>query len=666
VQQHDPGQDLNLGGRFQIHPDKPLPKHDTLCATAYEASDRRMPHRRMMAMLCKPGLVPRLDIIPQLSRLNRLPVINPIDAGSVGWPETGGRRFVVLFDRANGEPLQYNLDQEFTPLREDQVFHHVIKQVLPALKELSGRGIKHRAIRVSNLYFTDSTRQSAVLGECVSGPPGMCQPVLYEPIDSGMSDPAGRGQGTQGDDLYAFGVLIAVLLTGRNPAKGMNDTELIESKINHGSYATLVGDLRLSLRMIEPLRGLLCDIPKERWTVEELELWAGGRQLSPKQPMLPIKANRTIQFKGQDYLTRASLSLAMRQDMKQAAQLIACGEVSNWLRRSYGDEESADAVDKLIQNSGGSNGESLMAANALIVLDSTHPLHYRDIAARIEGLTTMLAVNYDDAAFREEFTEMIRAKLPQIFLQSGQIKGPDIVPMMKNFEMVAYFLDRPKIGSGIERALYESNRGWPCRSPIIADDYVCELEDLLPALERAARRGALGDKMVDRHIAAFCAARSKYLVDTVDKCLGPTTDPVREHIGTLTLYAEVQRLTAKSEKFPALTAWLAAKMTPVIESYHNREVAERLRKQVDRVGGQGDPMALLEILDNADEIQADKMGFAKAKREYGALENSITWLTEGGMASSEYLVPRSNQAATFVSAVLSGLTVVAMTILYVV
>ena len=666
MQEIDPGQELNLGGRYQINPDKPLPTHDTVCATAVEASDRRMPHRRMMALVCKPGLVPRLDIIPQLSRLNRLPIINPIDAGSVGWPESGGRRFVVLFDRPDGEPIQSTLDHEFTPLREDQVFRHVIKQVLPAFKELSSRSIKHRAIRASNVYFTDSTRQSVVLGECVSGPPGMSQPVLYEPIDSGMSDPAARGQGTLGDDLYAFGVLIAVLLTGGNPAKGMSDVEILESKISNGSYATLVGDLRLSLRMIEPLRGLLCDLPKERWTIEELELWAGGRQLSPKQPMLPIKANRMIQFKGRDYLTRASLSLAMRQDMKQATQLVACGEVSNWLRRSFGDENSADAIDKLIKNSGGSNGESLMVANAVTILDPTHPLHYRGIAARIDGLTTMLAVNYDNAEFRTQFIEMIRAKLPQAFLQYGQVKGPDMVALMKTFEMISYFLDRPQIGSGIERAMYESNRGWPCRSPIIADDYVCELDDLLPAMERAARRGALSDKMVDRHIAAFCAAKSKYLVETVEQCLGPTTDAVREHVGVLKLYAEVQRLSARSQKFPALTAWLAAKMTPVIESFHNRQVSERIRKRVDRVGAQGDPMALLEILDNLDEIQADKIGFAKAKREYGALENSIAWLSDGGMASPEYLAPRRSQAATFVSAVLSGLTVVAMTILYVV
>ena len=296
MQPDDPGQELTLGGRYRIHPDKPLPSYDSPAAVAVEASDLRSSSRRMMALVCKPGLVPRLDIIPQLSRLTRLPMINPVDTGPVIWPETGGRRFVVLFDAIAGEPLQRSLDQDFAPMREDQVFYKVIKPIVPALKELSNRSIRHRAIRVDNLYFTDATQQSAMLGECVSSPPGLCQPVIYEPIDAGMADPAGRGQGAPGDDLYALGVLIVVLLSGGNPVKGMSDEALIDTKITHGSYAALVREQRLSLRMIEPLRGLLCDEPRERWTMHELELWVGGRQLSPKQPMLPPKANRNIAF----------------------------------------------------------------------------------------------------------------------------------------------------------------------------------------------------------------------------------------------------------------------------------------------------------------------------------------------------------------------------------
>lgn len=666
LQPDDPGQDLTLGGRYRIHPDKPLPNHDTQTAFAVEADDQRMPSRPMIGLVCKPGLIPRLDVIPQLSRLTRLPMINPVDVGPVNWPETGGRRFVVLFERATGEPLQASLDQDFTPWREDQVFYKIIKPVLPALKELSNRSIRHRAIRADNVFYADDARQAAVLGECVSGPPGMSQPVLYEPTDAGMADPAGRGQGTLGDDLYAFGVLIVVLLSGGNPVKGMSDAELVGEKISKGSYAALIHDLPLSLRMIEPLRGLLCDDPKERWTVSDLELWIGGRQLSPKQPMLPAKANRTIPFNGTEYLTRASLSHAMGQHWDQAAKLVTSGELENWLRRSHGDEESANSVRMLL--SGGSDGprnEDRLVSGALIILDATHPLRYRGISARIDGLATMLAVNYGDETFRATFSEMMRAKLPQIYLQSIEGKGPDLVPLMKAFEMINYFMERPQIGNGLERALYEANRGWPCQSPLIADEYVCELEDLLPALERAVRRGSTGERLVDRHIAGFCAARSKSLIEMVNRHLALAPDETRSRLGILTLYANVQKTTGHAQRYPALTAWLAAMMTPVIESYHNRALRERLAKEVERVGGKGDPAALLAVLDNPEEQHADMVEFSEAQRRYGLLENSINWLEHGGLTALENVRSKSRQAATFISAMLAGATVVVLSILYV-
>ena len=85
-----------------------------------------------------------------------------------------------------------------------------------------------------------------------------------------------------------------MLLRGGEPIAGLSDDEIIARKISDGSYATLVGQESVSLRFMEPLRGLLCDDPRERWTFADLEMWVGGRQLSPKQPMVPGKAARAI------------------------------------------------------------------------------------------------------------------------------------------------------------------------------------------------------------------------------------------------------------------------------------------------------------------------------------------------------------------------------------
>ena len=193
---------------------------------------------------------------------------------------------------------------------------------MPALKELSNRHIPHRAIRPDNVFYADAACQAVVLGECVSAPPGISQPAAYEPIESAMARPTARGPGWTTDDLYSFGALIAFLLTGGEATAGMSEEEIVQSKTVRGSYSTLLGEARVSLSMMEPLRGFLCDDPKDRWTVTDLELWLGGRTLSPKQPMLPIRASRPMTVGGKEYWTKLSLCNALGTNWSEAGQII--------------------------------------------------------------------------------------------------------------------------------------------------------------------------------------------------------------------------------------------------------------------------------------------------------------------------------------------------------
>lgn len=663
----DPEKDLILAGRFLVHPDKPLPARDNAMASAFEVTDKRAPTRLMFAMACRPGLVPRLDIIPQLARLMRLPMVAPIEAGPVNWPETGGRRFVVVFERLLDKALAGNLGTPFERLREDRIIYNVIKPILPALKELSGRSIKHRAIRADNIFYTDSTCQSAVLGECVSGPAGMAQPKLYEPIDLAMSSESGRGHGTLADDMYALGILIAVLLNGGDPTEGMSDEEVIAVKIDSGSYLSVTGNLQLSLRMIEPLRGLLCDDPSQRWTVEEVESWANGRQLSPKQPMLPTKASRAIMFSGKEYMTRPSLSHAMGCNWEQAAKLVTSGELANWLRRSFADDVSAEAVEALVNSSGdGRKDRDGLISSALAVLSPNHPFRYRNISARIDGLATTLAVEYRNEEFRNSFVEILQAGLPQKFLKSPNTgRRAECAILAQTFDMFTYFLSRQPLGNGLERALYEGNRGWPCQSPLIADDYVCELDDLLPALERKASQGSAKEQPIDRHIAGFCAARSKALAECIAQLPAPKTDEGKERMGVISIFAELHRIAGSSERYPALTALLAAMAAPVYESFYNLAVRDRIQVAVERIGGKGDILALFNVLNDKVARRSDATGFVHARNEYGRLENNIHWLTEGGLSAPDHVAGKARQTATFLSAMISSFVVLALSIVFV-
>ena len=655
-----------LGDRYQIHPDKPLPHLDSPMAQAVAATDLREPGREMFALVCRSDLLPRIDFIPPISRMERLALVNPADAGAVDWPESGGRRFVIPFELNFGERVCPSPDATLEPMHEDAVVRNVIQSLMPALKELSNRYIPHRAIRMDNLFYADGSRQAVVLGECVSAPPAISQPAAYETIESAMAKPPARGLGSPADDLYSLGTVLAFLLTGGVAIAGKSDEEMIRAKILLGSYSALLGDARVSLGMMEPLRGLLSDDPKERWDVADIEQWLGGRKLSPKQPMLPTRASRSLTVGGQECWTKLSLHNAMGENWQEAGQLINSGELERWLKRALSDEETAQDINEVMESASVlADSEERLTAKTLIVLEPSLPLRYKDLSAKIDGLTDAFAIDFHDQQFRQTFIDMVTAKLPQIYLQSQSGTRSDQVVLMKQFDMINFFLDRPTIGAGIERALYQTNQAWPCQSPLVQNYYVYQIQDLLPALERAAEQGGIANEVVDRHIVAFCAARVRSLPDRILRSLDKPDDVGTFRLGVLHLLAEVQRAGDAKRKYPALCKHIASSVQPIIDSYHNCAYRERLAQEIEAASSKGSFLEILFLLDSLDARNQDTKGFERAKQEYVSHARTVAWLESGGLTSAENIRFRSQQAATLISATVSAMTIVALSLIYI-
>ena len=60
------------------------------------------------------------------------------------------------------------------------------------------------------------------LGECLSAPSSYRLPALYEPIERALADNGARGAGGYADDMYSFGVSLAVILRSVDPLEGKN------------------------------------------------------------------------------------------------------------------------------------------------------------------------------------------------------------------------------------------------------------------------------------------------------------------------------------------------------------------------------------------------------------------------------------------------------------
>ncbi|SMF60294.1 hypothetical protein SAMN06265365_12189 [Tistlia consotensis] len=662
------GGTVRVEGRFEVEPGFPLPALDQPHAHAFAAAARdQAGGRPVYALVCDPLLAPRRSLMSQLPTMGRLPLAVPLAYETVFWPPDNARRGVLILTKPEGDRVQANPQASFAPFDEDALIRKVVQPLMPALIELGARGISHRAIRADNLFFRDGARNECMLGECVSAPAALDQPSVYEPIESALALPAGRGLGSTSDDLYAFGVTLAILLRGGNPVADMTDEQIVHAKLNRGTYATLIGKQRLPLAITEALRGLLCDEPIERWGLNDLEMWANGRHLSPKQPMALTRASRPFEFNEKDYWNCRSLSAAFGYHWDEACRTLAGEELITWVHRSVGDEKRAERLALLMRGSqGGTSSEprsDRQLARVLMALDARAPLRFRQLSARIDSLGDVLAVHYADQSIRQIFAETIGNRLVNFWFEAQPGMRPEYAVLKKGYEQLGFFLMRQRIGYGLERCLYEENEFWPCLSPLLSDAYVTRIEELLPALERLTANGLPEREPVDRHVAAFAVARMRGTPERILTALGRDDDEVVRRLGVVYLLAEVQRLVGPA-RLPGLAAWLGQSMAPVIESYNSREIRQTLALELQAAVDGGDLYHLALAMDDGKLRQDDERGFAAAQAEYTAIGRELAWIEQGGLTRPQFVFAKSQQIAAVAAGCLASITLLVMTMFY--
>ena len=658
-----------LNKNIEIHPDVPLPHLDSPHAKAFNARDKRSPDRPMYVLLCHRRLPPRLDLVRGLSRMETAALIRPQAWGVVEWPQDGREYQMIAFDQPGGPRVVLEGPEGEPALRDDDIVRNVVPVLAGLLKELKGRMISHRAIRASNLFYADKSRTEVVLGECVSEPSGYSQPLVYETLEAGMADPSGRGSGYPGDDIYALGVLLLALLGGVEPCSEMSDEEIIDNKIRLGSYATMVRDIKVSISLMEPLRGMLCDSLPHRWTASDLENWVSGQRQSTKPHSAPQKMARPYEFNGLEYWHPSTLANAMARNWDAAVASHPASPLITWLRKAYGDSSQRNAFADKVQyvvasaNKGEDAGDRVLA-NLLAVLDPGAPLRFRRLSAQPEALGQFLAIDFDDQSKIKDFTAAIRARLPGVWLELQPVARPEFVPLKKSIELTQFFIDREGMGFGLERCLYELNPAWPCQSPLLDRSLVVRIDQLVPALERLAAQEEQSVVPIDAHIAAFCAAHIKDLPKSVFSDLMEPEESVAHRLAVLALLARAQD-AGRADNAPHLCRWMLRCLSPVITEFHNRPYRQKLGERLQALAERGrlDPMH--RIASNAEARRRDSLGFERACVLFERSKREIDWLHEGGLTGADQVRKGSEQAALLVSSVISGTALLGLTLVMV-
>ncbi|WP_135078740.1 protein kinase family protein [Terasakiella sp. SH-1] len=642
--------------RYSIHPSLPIAELSTPSAKAYVAEDKRNTERKLFALVCPPFLGARTGVMDVLKGANIRGSMNLVEWGTVFWPPISQRTVIVIYERPGGGRLLDHLGQ----INQHEWVRKIIEPLCHGLMELSSRGVTHRQIRPSNLYFLDGSMDRLVLGDCTCVPSGYDQPILFETLERGAAPPQGRGAGDIADDMYALGVSIMFAIAGGNPVPHLRtDDDILYAKMVDGSYATLVGQEAVPVNMVECLRGLLSDDERERWSLEQLDLWINGRRLTPIQKKAAPKAKRYIDYAGREHFNTRTLALAVTRMPSQVDKLVKDDMLETWLKRDLEDSDLAARASNAIHMAQNQAGDKdVMAARIGIVLDPSLPIRYKDVWCMPDGFGTTLAHSILHKGNANNPIELVTRGLPRAWFDAQDLYNPVHVALEKNFDQLQDFVQQRKIGYGVERVLYETNPTIACQSPLILEEYVTTIKELMPALERVSAKIDKKKKPIDRHIVAFIAARLNQNIDPHLKSVGDEREDIAT-LGMISLLALVQWRT-KAGTLMAFTSWVGAHMGPAIKAYHSKSIREELEKEVPKLIRKGNLADLFNLLDNPEQRAQDQMEFDEARKEFEDAEIEVKDI-EGNEKSMQKNSSRMGEQAAAMTSIVISLLIITVT-----
>ncbi|WP_323794622.1 hypothetical protein [Nisaea sp.] len=661
---------VKFSDRFEIDPAQPLPDLDSPSGKAYACTEGN--GTEFFALVCDPKVPLRIETINGLKGFPKHNLMRVTDHGVVNWTISGRRMPVLILDRPRGARLFPDPAQAIEPFTDEQLARGFLTPLVATMREMSQRGVTHRNIRPDNLFYSDPARRSVMVGECVSGPPGLYQPDSCESLECVMADRTARGEGGVLDDLFSVGVTLLSLLTGRMMPEPTDPQRMIFDRINFGSYACLVGNTRLQMNMVEVLRGLLTDEPRERWTIRDLELWLGGRRLTPKQVKLPTKAGRPLTVGGGTYENVRAVAHAIGRNWNTAAELIRGQDFDNWLRRSLGDEAVVETVNKV---TGGATGiqsapkeeDARLVTRVAIGLDPSAPIRHKGFSCHIDGVGPTLALNFNDDATRQMIAGFIGSRSVGPWMSVQTRSKQDLLELFSKFDKLPTFLNSTGPGYGIERVLYELNEDIHCMSSMIEHLYVTDPEEVIPSLEAVAQGQNRPPIPMDRHLAAFLGARSSDIDDRLLRPLGNATDkrPAIDALNVMRLLARIQALS-RNGPMPGLCKWFTELMKPAVNGFHNLKARAAVETSMMKASESGQLGEILKIFDDQRAQQRDQQGFARAQQEFAHCAVQIAQMNLDLQNKDSLAAELGEQAAAVISGVVGSVGTTAIVILYLV
>ncbi len=607
-----------LNGRFRIDASQPIPTLDSLNAKAYHVTDERVASGELYALVCERGLPFRLQALRALEDMKSKFFTNVIAHGVMNVGLHHECRYVIILERPPQLTLAALLRQQKT-LSERQIIKMLVVPLTILLHELTERKVCHGRIHLDSIYVDKDNPELIKLGECFTEPCGYSQPYYYETRERLTCNAAGKGEGSEGTDFFALGILILLCTLGGNPAQSIEKKAFIEKRLSLGSFNAFIGNRELPTMTEDLLKGLLADNPRDRWGQKQLESWLSGKKYNLLRPAPPREAPRPYIFEDILHFNRKHLAFSIQQHWGAAKKELRQNRLERWIELSVKLPDQASQLARIVSVTGGETGRLPTDDDDLVMktiqqLDPEGPFRLLNMSTNVTGLGTMLA-----DAFRQNKANEIH--LLRRILESDLITTWadmfDNAPGYHASETVWFLEKRRHIfrlktyGFGLERILYDLNPSLPCLSPLVHKHHVMNLRELLYSLNTVSDDKRRSSDPMDQHIAAFIGSRLDLLKEKKGELQEFPQYRNSSSLRALSILATAQVRIGNPE-LPILSQWIAERIQPIIDLLHSRTTRRDVKEQIQRVANRGYLVGILKIVANIETIKDDQAAFERA------------------------------------------------------
>lgn len=617
-----------FGERYEIITASPLPEFSTPGGNAYKAVDKERKSTDIYAIVHHPTVPLRNDLYKNLQSRPIGNLVCPLDRGLLTLDlDSKKQRLVTIFNRPTGGAL-FGPDGSLNPRVNANVLRQsVVLSSLKALAALHKRGINHRCVSPQKMYFLTPESEEVVLGECYSTPAGYMQPFSSEAIEVAFADKMARGLGEPQCDFYQLGAALQCLYFGEALWKGRDRTSLAMARINQGSFWALSGGRDIAGAIGTLIRGLMADELDERWGAEEVLDWFEGVGKSKRTSMTSWAMNRPTNFQGVAYVDRRLLSDAFARDPREAATFLKSLDFPSWIQMSFRDEILTEKMESVLnvrpsEGFGGLRADDYkMVSRVCMFLYPGGPIHYKGMSLSLTGIPALVADAFsrDDretlTTILEIFDQKFLAALTEIIGDKNSNFGSQAAVIRKAMEHGP----SKQLGRGMERVLYELNPILPCISSRFDRVWIGSVKQMMRALERLSHAGGGKNILLDRHVAAFCAAHGDGLERDFNNLAVAQSNPAKFNTLAVELFGNLQR-RLKLEALPHLTEKLVDGLTPAVRNIKNKKRRETVQTALDKLKKSGDITKVMTDVNMAQVQALDSREFSQACNMVNKLE----------------------------------------------